>query len=189
MIRKSLSIVPVLLLLAAISAPYTQADTFTISFANTIGNVSGTVTVLITGLTNNTTGPALSVTLLSYPSALDPQVAAAGTNVLSWGFQNSNVFTETAGVLVGEDFNASATADNTVEALVLDTITPEKNPLNPSPIDFLGYGPLNSTINTFTKAVETVPSGAAQTPEPTALSLIIIAIGLIVVRRIIQQAA
>jgi hypothetical protein len=120
---------------------------------------------------------------------LDPQVAAAGTNVLLWTFQNSNVFTETAGVLVSEDFNASIITGADVEALILDTIIPEKNPLNPSPIDFLGYGPLFQSINTFTKAVETVPSGSSQTPEPTALSLIIIAMGLVVVKRIIQLAA
>jgi hypothetical protein len=166
-----------------------RADNFTFSFTNTIGNVSGTVSVEIMGLTNNATGPASQVILLGYPASLDPQVAAAGTNVTNWGFQIANLFTETSGVLVGEDFVASNIAGGTVEALLLDNITPPpvSSPLNPSPIDFLGYGPLFAPANPlpFVKAVETVPPIAgATTPEPTSKLLFVTGLlGLVLVVR------
>jgi len=168
-----------------------RADNFIFSFANTIGNVSGTVTVEIMGLTNNTTGPAAQVILLSYPASLDPQVADAGTNVTNWAFQDANVFTETSGVLVGEDFVAAANpgGGSTVDALLLDNITPPpaSSPLNPSPIDFLGYGPLFAPANPlpFVNAVETVPPIAgATTPEPSSQLLFVTGVlGLVLVLR------
>jgi hypothetical protein len=146
------------------------ADNFEISFTNTIGNVPGTVTLEVMGLTNNTTGPASSVTITSYPSALNPYIADAGTNVLAWEYQNSNVFTETAGNLVSESFGASDIAGGQVEAVVLNTTT---NNLGngPAPIDFLGYGPLTSSINPYIAAVETVPTSPVPVPAAAWLML------------------
>jgi hypothetical protein len=43
---------------------------FTFSFSNTVGNVAGTVTGEIFGLTDNATGPAQEVEVLTYPAGL-----------------------------------------------------------------------------------------------------------------------
>jgi hypothetical protein len=45
---------------------------FTFSFSNTVGNVAGTVTGEIFGLTDNATGPATMVEILTYPPGLEP---------------------------------------------------------------------------------------------------------------------
>jgi hypothetical protein len=46
-----------------------SADDFSFSFTNDIGNVAGTVTGEILGLTDNSTGAATDVIIESFPSA------------------------------------------------------------------------------------------------------------------------
>jgi hypothetical protein len=95
----------VLVLLMAVSPA--RADDFSFSITNTVGNVSGTVTGEILGLTDGTTGPAAEVLILSYPTALFPDVVAAGNdtmNTATWGPPFINSFTETGGVITAGIF-------------------------------------------------------------------------------------
>src|SRR6202020_201790 len=125
----------------ALSAVPAKATTVDFSFTDTIGGVPGTVTVAIAGLTDGTTSAASSVTLLSYPSALDPEIAAAGTNLTAWTYQDVNSFTLNAsGALVAEDFEAASCptlCSNYVDLAVLDSVTPiggVEAPGTPSPV-------------------------------------------------------
>jgi len=183
--RKALWLSP--LLLAAIGAPCALADSFTLSFTNTLGNVPGTVIVEVEGLANNTTGAASSVLILSYPTALNPEVTDAGTSATLWTFQDANEFTETDGSLVFADFVASTIVDGTVVAIALDsssTVVGSECPQNEQ-TEFLGYGPLYGCGATPVEAVQTsftlAPSTA--TPEPGTLALTALGVGLVLVVR------
>jgi hypothetical protein len=182
--RKSLWVLSALLLLIAASAPGARADDFTVSFTNTIGNVPGTVVVDITGLTNNTTGAAASVIILSHPTALNPQIADAGTTATLWTFQDANQFTETAGSLVFADFVASTIVDGTVAAIALDsssTVVGIECPQNEHTA-LLGYGPLFSCGGTPVLGVQTTFALAPATaPEPSSVALMLAGIGFLVV--------
>jgi hypothetical protein len=172
--RKILWII-IAVLFVAIGAPYALADDFTLSFINTVGNVPGTVTVEVTGLTDNATGAASSVTILSYPTALNPEVADAGTTATLWTFQDANQFTETAGSLVFADFVAATFADGTVVAITLDsssTVVGIECPQNEH-TEFLGFGPLTGCGDTPVSAVQTAftLAPAVATPEPDTFAL------------------
>jgi PEP-CTERM motif len=82
-----------------------KADSITFSFANTLGGVSGTVTGIILGLTNNATGPASDVIITSTPavfSNLPPLPIDANVD----GFDTLvNSFTESAGVITFADYS------------------------------------------------------------------------------------
>jgi hypothetical protein len=56
--------------------------------------------------------------------------------------------------------------------LLSTTPTPGLSKTIPRRIDFLGYGPLNVTIDTYTEVVETVPALAGTTPEPSTFVLL-----------------
>jgi hypothetical protein len=80
---------------------------FMFSFSNTIGNVSGTVTGEVFGLTDNATGPASNVVVDSYPAALGlpaPPLAFF-TNILI------NSFTVTNEMIIAARYLADNTAD------------------------------------------------------------------------------
>ncbi|MFZ0334994.1 MAG: PEP-CTERM sorting domain-containing protein [Candidatus Acidiferrales bacterium] len=170
-----------------------RADDVTISFTNTIGGVSGTVTVEAEGLTAGTASAATSVILLSYPSALDPEIAYAGTNLTAWAYQDVNQFTlNSSGQLVSEEFDVAAFNEvGSVDIFILDSITPPipPEPLTPSPIDFLGYGPYEGYVGSgpYPNAVATVPSTSTTTPEPSSLFLLgtgLLSLGPFIRRRV-----
>ncbi len=83
---------------------YAKADNFNFSITNTIGNVAGTVTGEILGLTNNSTGPASEVIIESYPVALISDFGNAPIIATLWNDQFENTFTETGGVITAENF-------------------------------------------------------------------------------------
>ena len=178
-------------LLIALSTVPSKATTVDYSFMNTIGGVAGAVTVQINGLTVGATSHASSVILLSYPSALNPQIIDAGTNLTMWGFQDVNTFTlDASGNLVSEDFDVAYEADGTVEVFTIDSITPplHPEPATPSPIDFLGYGPYSSELGPgpYPNVVATVPGGVAPTPESATIQLLgfgLIGLGVMAFRR------
>ena len=85
---------------------YAMADNFYFSFTNTWGTVNGTVTGEIVGLTNNATGPASQVIIMTYPSGLSP-FEAAPFDAQSWSGQYGNLFTESAGQITGAMFAAN----------------------------------------------------------------------------------
>jgi hypothetical protein len=106
---------------------YAKADNFYFSFTDTTGAgyVFGTVTGEIEGLTNNATGPAAEVLLLSFPTAVlylpgsvPPGVpplfecpsTSAVCDVSLWYSQefgfSPNIFTETNGLITYFDFNS-----------------------------------------------------------------------------------
>jgi hypothetical protein len=83
-----------------------RADDFTFSFTNTIGNIPGTVTGEILGLTNNATSPAAEVLITSFPSGLNSILGSAPIIASLWAIQYENAFTETGGVVTGGGFFA-----------------------------------------------------------------------------------
>jgi len=100
-----------------------HADDFSFSFTNTVGNVSGTVTGEILGLTDGTTGPAAEVILESYPAALFPDVVANGnimTNEATWGAPDANFFTESGGTITGGNFVVGVAATGFAVGFELD---------------------------------------------------------------------
>src|SRR5215472_1059873 len=156
-----------------------SATTLTLSFTNTIGGVTGTVSFEVQGLTNGTTSKATNVTLLTYPSALDPEINQEGTNVTLWTFQNVNSFTlDASGNLTAADFDASTfNLEGSVDVFVFDTITPPlpgEAPGNPSPLAFLGYGPYTGSLGSgpYPNAVVSVPTVGSTAPEPSGLVLL-----------------
>ncbi len=96
----------------ALSSVSAQADDFTFSFVNTVGNVGGTVTGEILGLTNNSTGPATEVLITSFPSGLNSVLGSAPINATDFTSQVSNSFTETNGQVTAADFIAWETVDS-----------------------------------------------------------------------------
>jgi hypothetical protein len=150
-------------------APTAWADNFTLSFTNTDGNVPGTVTVLISGLTNNSTGAASSVTIESYPSALNPYAADPGNIATNWTYQDDNVFTETNGKLTSYYFDASTfVSGGLVLNLSIDTRIY-------APYNFFGYGNLESNDSVYIGAVET-PSAV---PEPATAWFVLGGLGVL----------
>jgi hypothetical protein len=102
---KSLLIILTVLVVATI-APNAHADDFSFSFTNTDGNLSGTVTGEILGLTDNTTGPAAQVLIESYPSAIASIVGPGPIDATLFYNQLANSFTETNGVVTAGEFAA-----------------------------------------------------------------------------------
>jgi hypothetical protein len=89
-----------------LSCTFARADDFMFSFTNASGNVPGTVTGRILGITNNTTGAAAQVTIDSYPSGFYPTPFTLPINVTLFPNQFANSFTETAGVITSARIDA-----------------------------------------------------------------------------------
>jgi hypothetical protein len=91
------------------SAPVKAAQlNFDFSVTNTIGDVSGTFSGEIFGLTNNATSSATSVLVTSFPAGLD-SLLPAPVNATSWDQQVQNSFTVTNGQITGGGFWAQQT--------------------------------------------------------------------------------
>jgi hypothetical protein len=95
------------LAIMALGAPNARAGSelnYSFSFTNTKGNVPGTVTGEILGLTNNATGPAAKVLIISFPAGLDSVFGPAPINATLWVDQFENSFTVVDGVVTSGAF-------------------------------------------------------------------------------------
>jgi PEP-CTERM motif len=92
-----------------------HADDFTFSFTGPgpDGGVSGTVTGIIYGLTNNTASAATEVVITSFPADLVSIYPAGPIDATTWDQQFANSFTEIDGQITDADF----IAENTYEGL------------------------------------------------------------------------
>ena len=99
--------------LSAVSAQAAVLVTFSFSNDPEYGNVPGTVTGTIAGLSDNATGAATGITLTSYPAGLNN--AGYSSDVFSWadGTIYTNSFTITNGVVTGSDFIIQTPAQGT----------------------------------------------------------------------------
>jgi hypothetical protein len=104
-VRTTLAALPVVLL-----AGVAQAGTlnFDFSVTNTIGNVPGTFTGEIFGLTDNATSAASSVVILSIPSGMN-NVVSPPIDATLWNQQLENSFTVVNGEVVDGGFVAKQT--------------------------------------------------------------------------------
>jgi hypothetical protein len=141
-----------------------RADNFTFSFTNTDGNVSGTVTGEIIGLTNGT-GAASEVIITSYPSffAADPDLASPLTVVAA------NSFTEVGGSITAYNYNVSSADGDTLFALISTGIPKTAGDTGGLVTDYTG--PMEDVF------ASTVTFTA--TPEPSTVSLMLIGVGML----------
>jgi hypothetical protein len=96
----------------ALSSVSAKADDFSFSFTSTSsdpGTVPGTVTGEILGLTNNATGPATEVLIMSFPSGLNSVLGSGPINAMLWDQQYQNSFTESGGQVTAGGFWAQDT--------------------------------------------------------------------------------
>lgn len=159
-------------LAVAAFVPLAQADDFTFSFTDTVGNVAGTVTGEILGLTDNSTGPAAKVIVESFPAGLNSVLGSAPIDVTSWTIFN-NSFTETGGQIVAADFDAeTGTAPSGFGGFEFNPISGGSNLTldGDQAFNVLTFGGLSA-------------DNFAPVPEPSSLGLVLAAVGLIASRR------
>jgi hypothetical protein len=165
--RKTLWITAMWIVLLGASA---KADNFYFSFTNTSGNVNGTVTGEILGLTNNgIPGPASQVIILTYPSGLSPYESAP-LDATAWPAQSANDFTETAGAIVSANFIASDAAGTCAilsggQCFFRLAKPPVFN------VEALLYGGPVNTQRTVESAVPSEITFTATVPEPSSAIL------------------
>jgi hypothetical protein len=112
---------------AALSPP-ARADNFFFSFSNVTGNVPGTVSGEIFGLTNNSTSAASDIVINSFPVGLTGLPAApfsvftAITNEGGTFFNNS--FTETNGMVTAASFLALLVVNGVTSGVAFDLNRP-----------------------------------------------------------------
>jgi hypothetical protein len=158
-----------------------RADDFTFTFTNTIGEISGTVTGEIYGLTDGSTGPATQVTLTSYPAVFDNTVLNPTDNPISligasgWTVLD-NTFIESGNTIVGtatpaafEVENPSITTGNDF-ALTDELVSGEVIGL----LGNTGDGDYVAGVVTFTPVTAPVI-----TPEPGTTALTLTGLGLL----------
>jgi hypothetical protein len=152
------------------------ADGFTFSFTGTSGNVSGTVTGEILGLTNNSTSPAGGVILDSYPALFTsaPDLSTTPVDVTSWSDVSFNIVTETAGSITAYDFDAATATGGPISLLYLASGDGTLYG------DFGGQGYILVGPVTFAPLVSTVP-------EPGTNTLMLIGIGLLGLIMVIRK--
>jgi len=136
---------------------------FDFSMTDTTGNVSGTVTGEIFGLTANTTSSASSVEVFSWPAGMaNPD--SVTTPLTLTGTPVDNSFTISSGALTAANYEISS-ADSNVQ-LRLD-------------VGGTGSGPNAFTLNNFTNEVQSGNgfSGVTYTPAPEPGSVAICLVG------------
>lgn len=155
-----------------------SADDFSFSFTNDIGNVAGTVTGEILGLTDNTTGPATDVIIESYPSALNADLFSSYTAPIdlfsgSWFGTDTNTFTETGGEITAADFGVD---DGDFDFVTLNSC---------SLGDFCGngFGNWNNGDEVAGSTVSFSELGASA-PEPSTLGMVLVGLAALTVRRV-----
>jgi hypothetical protein len=141
-----------------------KADDFSFSFTNTLGDVSGTVTGEILGLTNNATGPAAQVLITSFPSGLDSDMGPAPIDATLWVKQYVNTFTETNGEVTAAEF--AADPGNNIDILEIDYYGYNSLEIYGSPV-----GALFVETDGGLAAANIQPLDPVPTPEPSTLGL------------------
>jgi hypothetical protein len=141
-----------------------RADDFTFSFTNTLGNLAGTVTGQILGLTNNTTGPATAVIITSFSSGLNSDLGSAPIIATNWNDPIVNSFVEANGVVTAADFEAKNLIIGT-DLLCIDDCGGGINALT---LD----GALTEVYNQGGLAAANITPLIATAPEPSSLLLL-----------------
>jgi hypothetical protein len=164
---KSVAMVLALAICAvALASASARADDFSFSFTNLYGDVSGTVTGEIIGLTNNATTTDATVIITSFPVGLGSIIGSAPINATDWTDVYENSFTETNGQVTGADFASF-----------------DYSGLGPGPTLSINFGlPLYDWLNLdYNESLQVINNGLAAaniqplvvaTPEPSSLALL-----------------
>lgn len=91
---------------ATLASVPARALTFDFSFTDTIGDVSGTVTGQIVGLSNNSTGPATALYIDSAPAGLDLSITTTFDVLSSTNTVDLNSFTVSGGQVTAGAFQS-----------------------------------------------------------------------------------
>jgi hypothetical protein len=147
-----------------------RADNFTFSFTNVPtgdgDDISGTVTGEILGLTNDSTGPAAEVLILSFPPGLDSVLGSGPIYATSWSDQIENSFTVTNGQVTAGGFYAWDTLDSVPYGAQL-YINGLGAGFNEANLDGVEYGPA------YVQGADGLAAANIQpAPEPPSLALL-----------------
>ena len=165
-----------------------QADNFSFSFSNdpAFGNMDGTVTGKIVGLTDNATSSATDVIIDSYPASLI-QFGSYSTpvDVSTWtnSFVYENSFTLVNDQITGGAFSIVNSATNDVLLINSSLLGGGDN--------YLSIGSFNGSQVWDANAVGSTGVTFISTPEPSSLSFLLVAglvAGLTALRRNLQGA-
>jgi hypothetical protein len=158
------------LALLAATAAQTQASllNFDFSITNTIGDVSGTVTGEILGLSDNSTGPAAEVLIDTFPAGLNNIAGPTPINATLWTSQDQNSFTVSAGQVIAGGFWAENGIFGNGNFFQL-YINGDGGPYNFVNLD--GNDGLYVWGDDGFAAANIVPAGSV-TPEPATLTLL-----------------
>jgi hypothetical protein len=153
-----------------LSGTSANADDFSFTITNTDGNVSGTVTGEILGLTDNSTGPATQVLIESYPAAFASIVGPGPIDATQFFTQLENSFTEVNGVVTAGTFGAYNPAwGSTFDELVINYGGQSTMQACSYPCYLYEYV---STEGGFPSAnIQPLTSSVSQVPEPSTLLL------------------
>jgi hypothetical protein len=166
--------------MAAVSIPLITAGSlfaagpldFDFSFTNTIGDVSGTVSGEIIGLTDNSTGSASEVVIDSFPSGLD-SIFGSNPIATSWDQQDENTFTVSGGQVVAGGFWAQQTVNNFQQGAQL-YVDGDGGPYNFLNLD--GTDGLYVWGNDGFAAANIVPAGPSVPDAGATLPLMVVAL-------------
>jgi hypothetical protein len=165
-----------------------QADNFSFSFSNdpAFGNMDGTVTGKIFGLTDNAMSSATDVIIDSYPASLI-QFGSYSTpvDVSTWtnSFVYENSFTVVNDQITGGAFSIVNSATNDVLLINSSLLGGGDN--------YLSIGSFNGSQVWDANAVGSTGVTFISTPEPSSLSFLLVAglvAGLTALRRNLQGA-
>ena len=161
---------------------------FTFSFTNDVGNIPGTVTGEIFGLTNNSTSAATSVQVFTWPSGLIP-IASQPTytpplDATTWASQFGNAFTVVNSAVTNGAFHA----DNTTGVSNLDRLWINFGPCSSGPTcSFLSLGSNNTqyvwtgvagtTFCLVGGTCSTIGGSGGGAPEPATWAMMLVGIG------------
>jgi hypothetical protein len=154
-----------------LSGTSAKADDFSFTITNTDGNLSGTVSGEILGLTDNTTGPAAQVLIESYPAAIASIVGPGPIDATQFLNQLVNSFTEVNGVVTAGSFVAYNPQPGIFDEFVINYGGQSTMQACGYPCYQSGYYYV-STEGGFSAAnTQPLDPPASQVPEPSTLVL------------------